>query len=394
MQEGSPGGTATAGPGPGVRSLTTSQEMDTADDFAGFDFHEHVERIAEHGWTLVTGALSPAHVAEARDALLTIAVAERERPSACGLHNLYNRGEAFERVYTTPGGRAVLQLARHFLGDDATLADIEGRVSHVPATAQPPGGLHVDGSLTGPFQANAAADTTGRLISHMLTLRAIWCLTEFSEHHGTTRVVDKSHRNPKLPPGGPHGSPSALPGTRYTEANPGDVLLYSSATYHSYSPPSPSAPHPRVALLSGYSRSWIFKGFAGASTAAPHPEALPRPDVIQRAGDLAAPLFGLQAAVHPSARGMELPRPPPPHEASSSSVAERASEAEMARHLMELETVGLTLVHHAIPPELLQRLRVAFDRAVANVQTSKPQEEWSSESDEPGVVDFFRASER
>lgn len=70
------------------------------------------------------------------------------------------------------------------------------------------------------------------------------------------------------------------------------------------------------------------------------------------------------------------------------------SEVQIARHLMELETVGVTLVRNAIPTALCARLRVAFDRAVSNVQVAKPPEEWSWESNEPGVVDFFRAYER
>ena len=215
---------------PGAVYPAQSTEEEPVDD--GFPFEEHVRRIDEHGWTVVKHVLSPEDVSAARDRLLELEAAEREEPTASGLHNLYNRGVEFERVYTSPGGRNLLRIARHFLGDDCTLADIEGRVSHVPATPQPPGGLHVDGSLTGPYQKLAPADEErGRLISHMLTLRCIFCLTEFSEVAGTTRVVDGSNRNPALPPGGPHGQPSDLPGTRYTEADPGDVLLYSSATY-------------------------------------------------------------------------------------------------------------------------------------------------------------------
>ena len=73
---------------------------------------------------------------------------------------------------------------------------------------------------------------------------------------------------------------------------------------------------------------------------------------------------------------------------------QQPSEIQVARHLMELETVGVTLVRDAIPTKLLHRLRTAFDRAVSNVQVAKPPEEWSWESNEPGVVDFFRAYER
>ena len=53
-----------------------------------------------------------------------------------------------------------------------------------------------------------------------------------------------------------------------------------------------------------------------------------------------------------------------------------SSNEAMARHLMELETIGVTLVQNAIPTQLLQRLRVAFDKAVDNVRATKPKEEW------------------
>ena len=55
----------------------------------------------------------------------------------------------------------------------------------------------------------------------------------------------------------------------------------------------PDATKPRLALLSGYSRSWLFKGWAGAQ--APPSMARPTVDVLGRAGADAEALFGLDA---------------------------------------------------------------------------------------------------
>jgi hypothetical protein len=68
-------------------------------------------------------------------------------------------------------------------------------------------------------------------------------------------------------------------------------------------------------------------------------------------------------------------------------------ELKLEAHLAELECAGFTLIPDAIPPALLKRLRLAHARTTATVRAARPASEWSWESDEPGVVDFFRAYE-
>lgn len=52
-------------------------------------------------------------------------------------------------------------------------------------------------------------------------------------------------------------------------------------------------------------------------------------------------------------------------------------------HLMELESMGFTIVHGAIPPDLLRRLKVCHAQACARIREAKPEADWSWESDNP-----------
>ena len=62
-------------------------------------------------------------------------------------------------------------------------------------------------------------------------------------------------------------------------------------------------------------------------------------------------------------------------------------------HLLELESLGYTIIPEAIPQPLLARVQDAHRRAVAAVKAKKPEAEWSWESSNAGVVDYFRAYE-
>ena len=78
-------------------------------------FHEHVGRLQGSGFSVFRGGLSAAEVADTKAALLAL----HAEPEA-NLHYLYNRGEAFERVYSSAGGQQIHRIARYFLGDDGT----------------------------------------------------------------------------------------------------------------------------------------------------------------------------------------------------------------------------------------------------------------------------------
>jgi hypothetical protein len=59
-------------------------------------------------------------------------------------------------------------------------------------------------------------------------------------------------------------------------------------------------------------------------------------------------------------------------------------------HLMELESMGFTIVHDAIPPGLLRRLKICHRQACERIRQCKPKADWSWESDNEGVVDYWR----
>ena len=52
--------------------------------------------------------------------------------------------------------------------------------------------------------------------------------------------------------------------------------------------------------------------------------------------------------------------------------------------------MGYTVVDDAIPPPLLKRLRANQAQLVKRIKETTPVEDWSWESDKPGVVDKFR----
>jgi hypothetical protein len=65
-------------------------------------------------------------------------------------------------------------------------------------------------------------------------------------------------------------------------------------------------------------------------------------------------------------------------------------ELRVEAHLIELEAMGYTVVHDAIPPALLVRLQANHRQLIQRVRECKPPEDWSAESDKPGVVDAWR----
>lgn len=248
-------------------------------------FEEQVLRVKLAGYTILPGLLTDAECAEARselDRILTEEAAQRDAaeglaggPPQGWAYNLMNKSRLFERVYQVP---ALLQLVRHFLGEDAVLQAVMGRRVAPGASVQ---GLHYDGSLTGPYRAPAPADEDRRVVEIAYGLNVIWCLNDFTATNGATRVVPGSHRLPsrEIPRGGP------APGEVIIEAPQGSALVFNIATWHGQS--AHTAAEPRYAAITPWRRSWV------------RPEVdlsrMVLPEVLERAGAEGRTIFGFTA---------------------------------------------------------------------------------------------------
>ena len=228
-------------------------------------------------YTILPRVWSAERCAEARRRLDELSVSERDgrivhatsdspqtTEFAFTTPHLFNKGEVFEGVYRHP---LVLRLVRHFLGEGATIMSlgdnaIEGRINY-PGSAEGSGlgegGLHTDGGATGAYQPPSAADGRQRIVSHVLYMQAIWCLSPFNELTGPTKIVPGAPTAPVTatqPPfadgecvsvdvgvgvgaggAGTHAvatlpvPPAPVPGEMLVQAEAGDVLLYNTALW-------------------------------------------------------------------------------------------------------------------------------------------------------------------
>lgn len=196
-------------------------------------------------------------------------------PTSGWAYNLMNKARVFERPYQIP---ELLQVVRHFLGDDAVLQAVMGR-RVLPGSPEQP--LHYDGSLTGPFRAGAGADEGRRNVEMVFGLNVIFCLTDFTRRNGATRLVPGSHRlsSREVPQDGPP------PGEIAIEAQRGSALLFDIATWHGQS--AHFGEEARYALLTPWRRGWL------------RPEVdlsrMVRAEVLERAGPEGRTIFGFAA---------------------------------------------------------------------------------------------------
>ena len=191
------------------------------------EFQEQVLRVQLAGYAVLPALLTREECAEARRELDRILVEERDLPGAphgshgAWAYNLMNKALVFERFYQLP---SLLRLVRHFLGEDAVLSSVQGRVVRPGAPEQR---LHFDGSLTGPFRAPAPADEGVRITSHVLGCNVLFCLSDFTAAAGATRLVPGSHRlgTRAVPEGQP-------PGEQAVQAEQGSAIVFNIATWH------------------------------------------------------------------------------------------------------------------------------------------------------------------
>ncbi len=241
---------------------------------------ENIQEIGWAGYTVLKGLLTPEECREAQTALERIFAAEKDLPGVsqnaftAQAYNLMNKAPIFERLYQLP---PLLHIVRHFLGEDAVLSSMQ---AHRVSPGSPGQGLHYDGAITGPFKSAPAADLNQRIVSHILAFNVVFCITDFTQRNGATRVVPGSHRYP-----GRDIPPEPVPGATIVEALRGSVLVFNIATWHGAS--ANRSDEVRHAIMSPWRRSWI------------RPEAdLTRSvsrEVVARSGEEGRRIFGFSS---------------------------------------------------------------------------------------------------
>ncbi len=236
------------------------------------EFETHVKSIKEDGYTVLPGMLTNDECDTGTEELERL-VKEKERG---GMECVFNKARVFERIYQLPEH---LRLLRHFLGPDARLGGAHGRITK---PGEGDGGLHADGAVTGQLRARSQApfDEGRRIISHVLGLNNIFCISEFTSTNGATRVVPGSHRIESN-----EISDSAVDEARIIEAERGSVIVFVSIIWHGTSKNTTAGK--RYAVVTPWGRSW--------SRGAYDLSRIVKPDVLERAGDEGQFIFGLKS---------------------------------------------------------------------------------------------------
>ncbi len=237
-------------------------------------FDAHVLRMQLDGYTVLPDVFSAEECDRAQEELERLAAAGDPPALEC----LFNKARIFERVYQVPH---LLRFVRYFLGADAVLSGCYGSIRR-PGDGD--GGLHSDGAITGHNRRQSMADGDGgqRIISHVLGLNVITCISEFSRDNGATHVVPGSCKWPTLDIPSP-----PVPGLRVVEAPRGSALVFNINTWHGPSAHRGSAN--RYALLTPWRRCWLRGEYDLAS--------MVNPDVLERAGEEGPRVFGVGARI-------------------------------------------------------------------------------------------------
>lgn len=187
------------------------------------EMHGHAEEIARDGYTILPGVLSEAELATARAKLDQ--VYETQIEELGGLEYLEAIGDvyvagcllAYDEFFLTLATKPrVLALVEHFLGDYFTLM-MQNGIINVPEVGddQNPGRWHRD--------LGYQHFTTSR----PLGITALYCIDDFREETGGTRVLPGSHKS-EVFPSEEYVRRHQLP----VEASAGSAIILDVMLYH------------------------------------------------------------------------------------------------------------------------------------------------------------------
>ena len=181
------------------------------------DVAQHVQRVAEHGYTIVEDAIEPELVDALRRDLERLERFFEVEPAANsfeGHHTLrlYNL-LAFDRVFELiPVHRHVLPIVEGVLDPGCLISSLSSIAIQPGETAQP---IHADDQLI-PIPK-----------PHPPTVcNSMWALTDFTEANGATRIIPGSHLSDRSPTYGQHYD--SIP----AEMTRDSVLIWHGSLWH------------------------------------------------------------------------------------------------------------------------------------------------------------------
>src|SRR6478609_3012134 len=181
------------------------------------DVAHHVQRVAEHGYTIVEDAIEPELIDTLRRDLQQLEEFFAVEPSANSfegfhtlrLYNLLAFGRIFELV---PVHRHVLPIVEGVLDRGCLISSLSSISIQPGELAQP---IHADDQLI-PIPK-----------PHPPTVcNSMWALTDFTEENGATRIIPGSHLADSSPDYGAHYDtmPAVMPA--------GSVLIWHGSLWH------------------------------------------------------------------------------------------------------------------------------------------------------------------
>jgi ectoine hydroxylase-related dioxygenase (phytanoyl-CoA dioxygenase family) len=181
------------------------------------DAAQHVAEIAEHGYTIIEGAIED-DLVDALDADLRRLESELdvvpagndfEGANTVRIYNLLVHGEIYERVPVHP---AILPVVEGVLDTGCLISSLSSISIDSGETAQP---IHADDQLI-------PLDKPHRPV----VCNTMWALTDFTEANGATRIIPGSHRRDHDPVYGQHYDSIAA------EMPRGSVLVWHGSLWH------------------------------------------------------------------------------------------------------------------------------------------------------------------
>ena len=204
------------------------------------DVAQHVQRVAEHGYTIVEDAIEPQLVDALRRDLERLERFFGVEPAANsfeGHHTLrlYNL-LAFDRVFELiPVHRHVLPIVEGVLDPGCLISSLSSIAIQPGETAQP---IHADDQLI-PIPK-----------PHPPTVcNSMWALTDFTEANGATRIIPGTHLADHSPDYGKEYD--SIP----AEMGSGSVLIWHGSLWHGGG--ANTTDERRVGIAMNYCAGWI-----------------------------------------------------------------------------------------------------------------------------------------